>query len=138
MTIRDAGGPLGELRYLYVGTSRFDDDVAYYGGVLGAETVWSFEKFGARVAAFRVAAGPLVLIADHRPAPSCMPVFGVADLEATVKELRARGWTPEAGPFEIPDGPCYTFRDPSGNQIALLGNERPDALMAVSRGKTRG
>ena len=35
---------------------------------------------------------------------------------------------PTAGPFGIPDGPCYTFRDPSGNELAIFGNERPDAL----------
>ena len=52
---------LGTLKYLYVGSSRFPEDVAYWKDVIGAETVWSFEKFGARVAAFRVADGPLWL-----------------------------------------------------------------------------
>src|SRR5262245_12435695 len=125
--------PLGELKYLYVGTSRFDDDLAYYRDVLGAEKVWHFEKFGARVAAFRVAAGPLLLIADHRPAPSCLPVFAVADVGATTRDLSTRGWSPEAGPFEIPDGPCYLFRDASGNQLAVFGNVRPDVLSAAYR-----
>jgi predicted enzyme related to lactoylglutathione lyase len=125
--------PLGELAYLYVGTGRFDDDLAYYRDVIGAELIWSFDKFGARVAAVRVAAGPLYLIADHRPAPSCLPVFSVPDLGATVRALEARGWKPETGPFEIPDGPCYLFRDRSGNQLAVLGNVRPNALGAVAR-----
>jgi predicted enzyme related to lactoylglutathione lyase len=120
--------PLGELKYLYVGTSRFEEDFAFYGEVLGAEKVWQFHEFDAKVAAFRLAAGPLVLIADHRPAPSCLPVFAVPDLDATVSELKARGWQPEAGPFGIPDGPCYLFRDKSGNQLAVFGNVRPDAL----------
>ncbi|MGH9322738.1 MAG: VOC family protein [Vicinamibacteria bacterium] len=127
--------PLGELKYLYVGTSRFDEDVAYYGGVLGAEKVWHFEDLGARVAAFRVASGPLLLLADHRPAPSCLPVFAVANLDATVGELRGRGWEPEAGPIEIPDGPCYLFRDRSGNQLAVFGNVRPNALSATRRSR---
>ncbi len=125
--------PLGALAYLYVGTSRFDEDLAYYRDVIGAELVWSFHKFGARVAAFRVAAGPPLLIADHRPAPSCLPVFAVPDLAASARELEARGWKPEAGPFEIPDGPCYLFRDPSGNQLAVFGNIRPNALGAAGR-----
>lgn len=129
--------PLGHLAYLYVGTSRFDEDLAYYRDVIGAELLWSFDRFGARVAAFRVAAGPPLLIADHRPAPSCLPVFAVPELEVTVRALEARGWRPEAGPFEIPDGPCYLFRDPSGNQLAVLGNVRPDALGAAARA-TRG
>jgi hypothetical protein len=125
--------PLGELKYLYVGTGRFDDDLAYYAGVVGAEKVWEFAKFGARVAAFRLAAGPLWLIADHRPAPSCLPVFAVPDLAATARDLESRGWKAESGPFEIPDGPCYLFRDRSDNQLAVFGNVRPDALMAMRR-----
>jgi hypothetical protein len=129
--------PLGHLAYLYVGTSRFDEDLAYYRDVIGAELLWSFDRFGARVAAFRVAAGPPLLIADHRPAPSCLPVFAVPELEVAVRALEARGWRPEAGPFEIPDGPCYLFRDRSGNQLAVLGNVRPDALGAAARA-TRG
>jgi predicted enzyme related to lactoylglutathione lyase len=120
--------PLGELKYLYVGTADFEGDLAYYRDTLGAEVVGNFAAFGARVAALRLAKGPLWLIADHRPAPSCMPVFAVEDLEATVKQLRKRGWKEHAGPLEIPDGPCYTFEDTSGNPLAVFGNERPGAL----------
>jgi hypothetical protein len=42
------------LESLYIGTSDFDRDCAYYGTVLGAERVWAFQAFGAKVAAFRV------------------------------------------------------------------------------------
>jgi len=125
--------PLGELKYLYVGTGDFEKDVAFYGDVIGAETVWNLSGFGARVAAFRVADGPLLLIADHRPVPSCMPVFGVPDLKATAEALKARGWKPESGPFEIPDGPCYVFKDASGNELAVFGNERPGVLTRPMR-----
>jgi hypothetical protein len=31
--------PLGELKYLYVGTSDFEKDLAFYSEVIGAETV---------------------------------------------------------------------------------------------------
>jgi predicted enzyme related to lactoylglutathione lyase len=123
--------PLGELKYLYVGTGHFDDDLAYYRDVIGAEMRWNFQKFGARVAGFRVAAGPLLLIADHRPAPSCLPVFAVSDLDATVRALEKRGWKADTGPFDIPDGPCYLFRDKSGNQLAVFGNVRPNMLDSV-------
>ena len=46
--------PLGTLESLSIGTSDFDRDCAYYGTVLGAERVWAFQAFGAKVAAFRV------------------------------------------------------------------------------------
>jgi predicted enzyme related to lactoylglutathione lyase len=126
--------PLGELKYLYVGSRRFPEDARYYKEVLGGQELWSFEKFGARVAAFRLAEGPLVLIADHRPAPSCMPVFAVERLGETLAELQSRGWEPTAGPIEIPDGPCFTFVDPSGNELAVFGNVRPDALQRAAAG----
>ena len=121
--------PLGVLKYLYVGSGTFDADAEFYGGVIGAEKVWDFNNFGARVAAFRLADGPLFIIADHRPAPSCLPVFAVPDVAATTADLTSRGWKADAGPFEIPDGPCYLFRDRSGNQLAVFGNVRPDVLM---------
>ena len=125
--------PLGDLKYLYLGTAKFDEDVAFYGSVIGAETVWNFANFGARVAAFKVAKGPLLIVADHRPSPSCLPVFGVDDLDATVAELKSRKWKPESGPIEIPDGPCYLFRDRSGNQLAVFGNVRPNMLARHAR-----
>jgi hypothetical protein len=77
--------PLGRLAYLYLGTAAFERDV------LGAELVWAFHAFGAQVAVLRVSDGPPFLLADHRPAPSCMPVLAVEDLEATVKGLKRRG-----------------------------------------------
>jgi predicted enzyme related to lactoylglutathione lyase len=120
--------PLGTLEYLYVGTADFDRDCAYYANVLGAERVWAFHAFGARVAAFRVCEGPMLLLADHRPAPGCMPVLAVADLEATAAALRARGWQSQGEVFEIPNGPCYRFADPSGNGFALFQNDRPEAM----------
>jgi predicted enzyme related to lactoylglutathione lyase len=121
--------PFGVLKYLYVASARFDDDLAYYRDVLKAELVWNFHEFGANVAAFKVGQGPMVLIADHRKAPNVMPVFIVDNLKATVKQLKERGWAADAGPFEIPDGPCYTFSDPSGNQFAIFENVRPDMLL---------
>jgi predicted enzyme related to lactoylglutathione lyase len=120
--------PLGTLAYLYVGTSDFDRDCAYYATVLGAERVWAFHGFGVRVAAFRLCQGPLLLLADHRPASSCMLVLAVADLDATVKELVARGWKSEGEAFEVPNGPCCRFVDPSGNPYAILQNDRPEAM----------
>jgi predicted enzyme related to lactoylglutathione lyase len=120
--------PLGKLEYLYLGTADFDGDCAYYTKVLGADRVWAFNAFGARVAAFQVCEGPLFLLADHRPSPSCMPIMAVADLHATIASLKARGWHSDGDVFGIPNGPCYRFVDPTGNQFAIFQNERPDAM----------
>ena len=120
--------PFGKLMFLYMGSADFERDMAYYRDVIKAERVWHFEDFGARVAAFRVGEGPLVLLADHRPAPSCLPLFVVEDLDATVRALEAQGWQPDGGRFEIPNGPCYRFKDPSGNLFAIFQDDRPNAM----------
>ena len=120
--------PFKRLEYLYVGTADFERDLAYYRDVLKAGLVWNLTEFGARVAAFKVGAGPKVLIADHRPAPSCMPVYAVEDLDATVRALKKRGWKPEGGRIEIPNGPCCSFEDPSGNRFAIFENVRPNVF----------
>ena len=117
--------PLGRLRFLYLGSSKFDVDMKYYERVIGATMLWKREAFGARVAAFRPLDGPDVLLADHRPAPSVLPVCEVENLSASVKELKKRGWKPKGPRFEIPNGPCYLFEDPSGNEFAIFQNDRP-------------
>ena len=118
-------GPFGNLEYLYVGTANVPRDVAYYRDVLGALLRWNLTGLDAHVAAFRLGEGPLFLLADHRPAPSCMPLYSVADLKRTTRDLRSRGWKPEGRPFEIPNGPCVVFDDPSGNRLGIFQNDRP-------------
>src|SRR5437870_9730201 len=71
--------PLGRLQYLYVGTSDFKRDLDYYTNVLGAAVLWNYKEFGANVAGLRLSEGPQYLLADHRPAPSCLPLFEVRD-----------------------------------------------------------
>jgi predicted enzyme related to lactoylglutathione lyase len=120
--------PLGKLEYLYIGTAAFERDVAYYRDVLGAEVVWAFNAYRAKVAALRLCDGPLFLLADHRPSPSCMPVLAVENLEATIAELKRRGWQSESDSFEIPNGLCYRFADPTGNPFAIFQNLLPDSM----------
>ncbi len=117
--------PFESLEYLYAGTSKFQRGLAYYRDVLRALLLWNLEGFGAHVAAFRLGRGPLLLLADHRPAPSCTPLYKVANLKEAAKELRKRGGKPEGRPFEIPNGPCYVFDDPSGNRLGIFQDDRP-------------
>jgi len=121
-------GSLGKLRFLYAGSGKFDADLKYYRDSVGGELLWNFRAFGARVAALRVGEGPLLLIADHRPAPSYLPIYEVKNLESTVNRLKSRNCRPDSGPFEIPNGPCYVFKDPSGNEFAIFQDVRPNAM----------
>ncbi|MEO7993513.1 MAG: VOC family protein [bacterium] len=118
----------GPLLYLYVGSNDVARDLAYYRETLGAERVFDFAHFGTRVAAVRFAEGPLWLIAEHRPAPSVLPIYGVTNLEAAMAELTSRGWVATSDPLGVPNGMAVVFTDPSGNQIALLQNDHPDAM----------
>ena len=120
--------PFGPLRYLYIGSSDIQKDLDYYTQVIGAKKIWDLSSFGTRVAAIRMGDGPIVLLADHRPAKSCILIFEVRDLTATSNWLREKGWRPEGEKFEIPEGPCYRFNDPSGNPLALLQIVRPNVL----------
>jgi catechol 2,3-dioxygenase-like lactoylglutathione lyase family enzyme len=129
--------PFGKLGYLYVGTADFERDLAYYTKVLGAEVLWNYHKFDAHVAGLRLGEGPQYLLADHRPAPSCLPLFEVPDLKAATKALRARGWKPKGSSFEIPPGPCYVFDDPSGNPIGIFENARPGLVAQAFSGSGR-
>jgi len=83
-------GPLGKLRFLYVGSGDFAADLKYYRDSVGAELLWNSKGFGARVASLRVGEGPLILIADHRSAPSYLPIYEVKNLENAVGELKRR------------------------------------------------
>ena len=95
---------LGELRFLYVGTDDTDGAVTRWVEDLGATLRWRFRAFGADVAGLEVgASGPLVLLADHRPAGTVLPIWSVADLDDAVSVMRARGWTVE-GPMGTPEG----------------------------------
>ena len=117
--------PFGRLEYVYMGSRAFERDVTFYRETLGGEVVWNLEGFGAHVAAVRLGPGPLVLLADHRPAPSSILLFVVDDLKETAKLLRRRGWKYDGRSFEIPNGPCYVFEDPSGNRLGFFENVRP-------------
>ena len=130
---RRKGAPFWRLRYLYMGTSNVQKDVDYYTKILGAEKVWDLSSFGTRVAALRLGEGPVLLLADHRPVPSCIMIFQVGDLKTVSEELRKKGWEPLGERFEIPEGPCYRFNDPSGNPLAILEITRPNVFGKITQ-----
>ncbi len=123
-----ANPPFESLRFLYVGSSDVGRDLDYYEKIVGAVKVWDRTAFGTRVAAVRLSGGPLVLLAGHRPVPSCMPIFETRDLKKTVIELKKKGWHSDRGPLEIPNGPCYVFKDFSGNELAIFQDTRPGVM----------
>ena len=125
-----AAGPM-ELRFLYVGSDDTGADLAAWLRVPGSTMRWRFQHFGADVAAVDFGSPPLVLIADHRPAGSVLPIYAVDDLAATTAELVEGGWAVELGPMGTPEGDATALTDPSGTAIALLHVTRPGAMDAA-------
>lgn len=116
------------LVYLYVGSDDVRGDVAFYRDHLGAEVVWDHRAMGTEVAAVRLGDGPLILLADHRDAPSVLPIWAVEDLDAARESLERSGWRGPIEQVEVPDGPCLLLHDASGNQIGLLQQVRPGLM----------
>jgi predicted enzyme related to lactoylglutathione lyase len=123
------GAELGELTYLYVGVDDVGQAVAFYQAAFGATLVWRFQAFATEVAAMRInEPGPLVLLAEHRPAPSCLPIWTVADLDTARARLGTSGFAGDGQTVGTPDGPVHVFHDPDGNSLGLLQADRPGAL----------
>src|SRR5436305_2403746 len=125
-----AASPM-ELRFLYVGSDDTEADLAAWLRVPGSTMRWRFQHFGADVAAVDLGTPPLVLVADHRPAGSVLPIYAVDDLAAATGELVHGGWRVELGPMGTPEGNATALIDPSGTAIALLEVTRPDAMDAA-------
>src|SRR5262245_52033602 len=121
-----------ELLYLYMGSDDVGRDLDFYHDRLGAELVWRREGAGTEVAAVRLGEGPLVLIAEHRAAPSARQIWEVEDLEATLLELESGGGV-AVDQVELPEGPCLLATDPSGNELGLLQRTRTDVMGSEQR-----
>lgn len=116
------------LVYLYVGSDDVERDLAFYLGKLHGEQLWRVGSGGVEVAAVRLGDGPAVLLADHRPAPSVLQIWAVPDLDDAAARLRAAGWNGSDRTVEVPDGPCLILADPSGNELGLLEQVRPNLM----------
>jgi predicted enzyme related to lactoylglutathione lyase len=120
---------IGELTYLYTGSADVESDVRFYLEGLGGILVGRAKAMGTEVAAVRLGPGPLVLLAEHRPAPSVLPIWSCSDIDATQKALEAAGYRVQLE-VEVPDGPVLVLKDPSGNELALLDRVRPNAMLS--------
>jgi hypothetical protein len=118
---------LESLDFLYTPSRDVARDLAHYQQALGAEAAWAIEAFGTRVAEVTLGVpGPRLVLAEHLEGEAPIMVFRVADLEAAIGELEARGATIEAH-FGIPHGPCATVAMPGPQRLAIYQLTRPEA-----------
>ena len=117
---------LSAARLLYTPSGDVAADLAYFTEVLGGRVAFAIDSMGTRVAAIELIEGPpLLLLADHVEGERPILVYRVGDLDAALDLLESRGWKREHK-FEIPHGPCCSFRSPGGNRIALYQLTRPE------------
>ena len=115
-----------QLDYIYEPSPDVATDIVYFEKVMGGQIVFAVEGMGARVAMVQLTEGPPhILLTDHLEGERPVLVFRVADLGSALATLEARGWERE-GAFEIPHGPCCSFRTPGGHRIALYELIRPE------------
>lgn len=115
------------LDFVYTPSRDVAADAKYFTDVLGGALLFAVEGMGARGALVDLTGGkPYVLLIDHLEGEAPVLVYRVADLRASRAELIDRGCEPGAA-FEIPHGPCCSFRTPGGHRIALYQLARPEA-----------
>jgi hypothetical protein len=117
--------PFDQLDFLYTPSADVAADARWFTEVLGGRLVFAIEAMGARVAMVELTEGPPhVLLTDHLEGDRPVFVYRVASIEATLAGLEERGWE-RVGSFEIPQGPCCSFRGPGGHRIAVYEVVRP-------------
>ena len=116
------------LDFLYVPAPDIEESVKYYTKVLDGKLLWKIHAYGVWVACVKISEQePSILLADHIGRKDMMLIYRVQNLEKTGADLTSRGWTKEKE-LEIPPGPCFTFRDPADNHIAIYENKRPNVM----------
>ena len=118
--------PFEALDYLYTPSRDVAADLVAFVEVLGGRLLFAIDAMGTRVAMLELAEGsPRVLLTDHLDGDRPILVYRVADLEATLGTLEARGWQRERT-LEIPQGPCVSFTLHGGHRLAVYERSRPD------------
>jgi hypothetical protein len=118
--------PFDRLDFLYTPSTDVPGDLGYFTRVLGGRAVFAIDSMGTKVAAVELSEGPpLVLLTDHVEGERPIMIYRVDDLTEALEGLAARGWE-RGNTFEIPHGPCCSFRTPGGHRMALYQLVRPE------------
>ena len=119
--------PFLRLDFVYTPSDDVVRDMAYFVDILGGRPVFAIEGMGARVGAVALTEEPpVILLTDHVEGDRPILVYRVADFDAALADLEARGWS-RSGTFEIPHGPCCSFATPGGHRVAVYELTRPEA-----------
>lgn len=119
---------LEQLDFVYMPSQDVAADMTYFSDVLGGRLVFAIDAMGIRVAMLELGEqSPRVLLAGHLQGERPILVYRVERFADAMADLESRGWTRE-GTFEIPQGPCCSFRTPGGHRLAIYELTRPDVV----------
>jgi hypothetical protein len=114
------------LDFLYIPSADVAADAAYFTNTLGGRMVFAIEEWNTRVAMVELTSDPPhLLFTDHVEGERPILIYRVADLPGTLDRLTKAGWERESV-FEIPQGPCCSFRTPGGHRLAVYELIRPE------------
>jgi hypothetical protein len=120
------------LDFIYMPSPDAAADIAHFDEAMGAEVVFSIERFGTRVAMVTLGDGsPALLFAEHLGGERPVLVYRVGDLDTATEDLRRRGC--EIGEeFGIPHGPVREIGTPGANRLAIYELTRPERAAQIA------
>jgi hypothetical protein len=119
---------LEQLDFVYMPSRDVAADMTYFTDVLGGRLVFAIDAMGIKVAMLELGEqSPRVLLAGHLQGERPILVYRVERFADAMADLESRGWARE-GTFEIPQGPCCSFRTPGGHRLAIYELTRPDVV----------
>ena len=129
--MRQPGAVFEELDFIYLPSRDVAAELTDYVDGLGAEVVYSIERFGTRVAQLRMpGGGPKLLLAQHLHGEQPVLIYRVPDLGAAEAELARRGVTVSER-FGFPDGDAVEIELPGPQRIAVYERTRPDRAASI-------
>ena len=107
----------GKIDYLELPAGDLGATRAFYGQAFG----WTFTDYGPAYASMSEGLdGGFHADADDQPAKPLVILYA-HDLEAMEAKVRAAGGVVTRAIFAFPGGRRFHFRDPSGNELAVVG-----------------
>jgi len=108
---------MAKIVYLELPARQHAATKAFYSAALG----WEMTDYGPSYSATESLGVNVGLQADLNDAPAApLVVVEVADLEAALRAVQAAGGEIVRPIFPFPGGRRFQFRDPSGNELAVM------------------
>lgn len=108
---------MARINYIELPAANFADTSKFYADAFG----WALTSFGPTYACTMTGDVDVGLQGDSSEATKApLPVIDVGDLEAAMEQVKRAGGTIIRPIFSFPGGRRFHFRDPSGNELAVV------------------